>query len=778
MSAVKTQPNRKIGPFRIYLNFYNLAQTIQKDTSWIKKVYFKIDTNKQYYRLVVDFLKNIVGEPPVKINHKQLSADARNIENIYYANGYLKAKCFYAIEPIVKFKKNTKRANVIFYIDENAPYIFSEKKYVTSDKSIIEIIEKDTASLIKVGSPYNENALSEERIRIANLLRNHGYFRIMPANISYVIDTFNTNTDTAKVSDITKITNNISSRKIKLEVILPDSIFQYTFDTIALHFPRPVRAYSEYNYFNAAYITPEERKKYYISKHKLQTNIPYYFLITPRMLKRTNLNSIIQRIYFKPGDIYKLKDIRKTQQFLLNMGLFKNVTINLTPNDSSHTINCQINMIFQKRYDFRIGIESFLQEDSRIQNNNFPGIGGNVIFSDRNLLGQAERLDFRFSGNISFYRPAADAALQSLYQLDSRLSVNIPRFLLLSNRKHGLINFQPSTNISVNYNKEVRQEFERSSTGINYRYIWFNEPFSQVVRSDLSVLSASLIESKLTPNFLRVINSLPATVRVIVLQDFTPRFSTKSNFNLTYNPGYGLSRTKKSLFLRFSTDLGGNIPFLIDWIAKSSQSGDGSIKDGLVNNQFLYGQFYRLLAEAKIFKPFGKKAEIIGRLVTGRAGAWNHSAVTPFENRFFGGGTNGVRGWLSNTLGPGTFRLDSIFSISPGGEILLESNIEFRYDLFGPLEIALFLDAGNVWFSKRSTLAGYPSKTLLSNENLEIGLAGGIGFRFDFSFLLLRLDIAQQLYAPDIKGWVIRNNFFQNIGGGRLQFNFGIGYPF
>ncbi|MEZ4686820.1 MAG: BamA/TamA family outer membrane protein [Bacteroidia bacterium] len=69
------------------------------------------------------------------------------------------------------------------------------------------------------------------------------------------------------------------------------------------------------------------------------------------------------------------------------------------------------------------------------------------------------------------------------------------------------------------------------------------------------------------------------------------------------------------------------------------------------------------------------------------------TVVTPPESRFYSGGTSSMRGWLSRTLGPGTFPLEdiqdpnaavnlsSLFAL--GGEYILEANAEFRQEGMG-----------------------------------------------------------------------------------------------
>ena len=188
----------------------------------------------------------------------------------------------------------------------------------------------------------------------------------------------------------------------------------------------------------------------------------------------------------------------------------------------------------------------------------------------------------------------------------------------------------------------------------------------------------------------------------------------------------------------------------------------------------MYGQYFRLAAEAKAFIPLGRGSELVCRAYLGWILPYNSPEELPLEARLYTGGTNSNRGWQNNTLGPGRYPLDQSSIVPIGGDYKLELNAEYRRDLFNPLELAVFVDAGNVWFAPGSDFPN--DQAVLSKESLSLGVAGGIGARFDFNFLILRLDVAQQLFAPDLNRWVV--NGVDDIGGERLQFNLGIGYPF
>jgi outer membrane protein insertion porin family len=132
-----------------------------------------------------------------------------------------------------------------------------------------------------------------------------------------------------------------------------------------------------------------------------------------------------------------------------------------------------------------------------------------------------------------------------------------------------------------------------------------------------------------------------------------------------------------------------------------------------------------------------------------------------------------MRGWQFGSLGPGIYALPANRFLIPGGEILAELNAELRWTFYQGLQLAPFLDIGNVWFWKTSLFED--NRGILSGRTLRPAIAGGIGLRWDFSFLVIRLDVGQQVYDPATNRWIGPN---LPIGGFAAQYHIAIGYPF
>jgi outer membrane protein assembly factor BamA len=174
----------------------------------------------------------------------------------------------------------------------------------------------------------------------------------------------------------------------------------------------------------------------------------------------------------------------------------------------------------------------------------------------------------------------------------------------------------------------------------------------------------------------------------------------------------------------------------------------------------------------------------------------------PFFKQYFGGGPNSMRGWPVRGIGVGGQKLapfDANTFNDRTGDIQLEGNAEYRYNiapLFSnavTLKGAVFLDAGNIWDVKNTKPDGSLDSAKFQFKNIykQLGVSAGTGFRFDFSYFLIRFDLGFRLKRPDISendGWKLPAINFKNLFGNsdairrwryeNYNFTIGIDYPF
>lgn len=109
------------------------------------------------------------------------------------------------------------------------------------------------------------------------------------------------------------------------------------------------------------------------------------------------------------------------------------------------------------------------------------------------------------------------------------------------------------------------------------------------------------------------------------------------------------------------------------------------------------------------------------------------------------------------------------------GTFIFLANTEYRFPILGPLNGAIFLDAGNVWTLKNETER--PGGKLRADSFLkDLALGTGLGLRFDISMLIIRGDLGIGIHAPYETG----KHGYYNMESFRksLAFHLAIGYPF
>ncbi|MBK6967241.1 MAG: BamA/TamA family outer membrane protein [Bacteroidales bacterium] len=163
---------------------------------------------------------------------------------------------------------------------------------------------------------------------------------------------------------------------------------------------------------------------------------------------------------------------------------------------------------------------------------------------------------------------------------------------------------------------------------------------------------------------------------------------------------------------------------------------------------YSYSQFARMSLDGRGYYNFPDKNKLAFRAYAGLAVPYGNSSNMPYIKQFFSGGPNSIRAFSINTVGPGTYnQSDSLTFLRLGGDIKLELNAEYRFNIYRFLKGALFTDAGNVWLLKSST-STMGSPFSFSGFVGEMAVGAGVGLRIDVSFFLLRFDLATPLRKP------------------------------
>jgi outer membrane protein insertion porin family len=174
--------------------------------------------------------------------------------------------------------------------------------------------------------------------------------------------------------------------------------------------------------------------------------------------------------------------------------------------------------------------------------------------------------------------------------------------------------------------------------------------------------------------------------------------------------------------------------------------------------------FYTVSASSQWYFPLGRVDVLALRVRVGYGDRFGQSSEVPIEDRYFAGGSNSVRGYPNNSLGPkvvdpgtGEPVIDPATGdpIPSGGNALLLTNLElrFRIPVLSRINIsgAAFFDGGNVWERVQDiSLSDFKPFRSSSEVTLNDYFYGvGVGIRYNTPIGPIRLDYGIPLKTVD-----------------------------
>ncbi|MBO7291490.1 MAG: BamA/TamA family outer membrane protein, partial [Bacteroidaceae bacterium] len=303
----------------------------------------------------------------------------------------------------------------------------------------------------------------------------------------------------------------------------------------------------------------------------------------------------------------------------------------------------------------------------------------------------------------------------------------------------------------VSFNTSYAYEFHTSSTAL-HNITPFKLGYTKMLET--------------TTEFDKTLSENPA-----IALSFRDQFIPLIGYTFTYDNGYEKERQNRWIYqLGFSE--AGNILYGI-----YSLCGVKGEKEILGNP---FSQFVKLTNEVKYFHYFTDKLCLASRLYIGAGYAYGNASELPYSEQFYIGGANSIRAFTIRSIGPGSYRPDASNVngfFDQTGNFKLEANIELRFPIWGSLEGATFIDAGNIWLLKEDDLRP-GGKLSLHSFGREIALGTGLGLRYDIAnYLVVRIDVGVPIHAPYDTGhagyYNIEGSFWKN-----LRLHLAIGYPF
>ncbi|MEM7551160.1 MAG: BamA/TamA family outer membrane protein [Bacteroidota bacterium] len=646
---------------------------------------------------------------------------------------YLESIGYLSSEVYARQKVEKRKVTVIYQITEGKPHKVDTIYYETNEDENIERLIVNKKSLrkaeIKSDVNFNEEKIEAEISRIDEVLKDNGYFDFSKQYVQANVDTAWGDHEVAIQFNILPLEKNKKHKVFKIDSV---------------------------NFITDAQIQniPTSRSNVVYNKVKY------------KFYKETYSKKILdQRIFFYPDSLYSKSQTEQTQRQIANLDIFKFININYDTTGGQFIAN-----IFTSPFDkFTSSNELGINVSQGL-----PGPFFQFSFKNRNAFGGLEILQFDIGGGWEGVPAATDEGdvFQS-QEFNSGVSISFPQFLIpfVNVTKPSSQYSNPRSILQLNYTFTNRPEYIRNNINASFAYSWENQKRTQF---NFTVTDLSFIDSRIqSAEFDERLDELDSLGNNLA-STFRPSYVSSISFTATFNSNNYGSFSRNASFLRLFVESGGTLLNL---------TGTSFIEDaGLETFKFLkFNSDFRRHIIIDRFTLFAFRANF------GIAIPYGNNEILPYEKYFFAGGSNSIRAWRPRRLGPGEFtpiNENGFFddSIEQNGEILFESSVEIRRNIFGFLNGAVYLDFGNSWTLRDE--ASRPGAVFESGDFFEeIAIGTGFGLRFDFSFLILRLDTGIKLYDPIRPAgsrFLWNSGFYEGAfeNDERVIYNIGIGYPF
>jgi len=719
---------------------------------WLYNLGNKEETGIKFTDGFRRWAKEKVGESPVLLDSSYLETSSRLMETWLFNHGYYNAE----VDFTTKVKR--KRATVNYLVKIKEHFHIRDVYYPDDSSEVSQIVRNNVRfPEIEKGEAFNVDEMQAERERITKQLNDRGYYDFNKDYITFAIDSFANKQDLDLYTQIQPPTQG-------------DQHEVYYIDNI----------YINDDYF----LLPDDEMIYDTTFYK------GFHYITAR--GRFKKDMITNQINFSRGELYSYTKRRETLNKFLRLGVFKFVNIKYEKKRSpwgENLLDVFIYLTPGKKMKYTIENEWNNRTSDIIVNDQVLGTALTGSYENRNAFRGAERLTFSLYGGVelNLNRDVGEPAISSING-NASVNLKIPRFILpvprriLSDRlKLWLKHTDVKTNLGVSfyYRREIPGENQSSFTltGVDftYGYDWTRNRVHRHIFNPVQIIYTEVLNTNAIFDSLLVENKGFA-------KSLENKFIPGGSYTYIYS-----NLPRRQFSNRYFTVL-----TKLE-IAGNSINGIERIFDfmGLLENDvdnvlgFPYAQYMRIEGDYRTYWTYGNQTSIAFRSYVGVGYAYGNSdLVLPYIRQFYSGGSTGVRAFTIRGIGPGSFAPkedDPDSQYDRTGDFKLEANLEYRFPIWSYFKGAFFVDAGNVWSIRTTDLIGgkFEPKDFIS----EIGVGGGFGVRVDFSYFIIRADMAIPFHKPFLpKGerWTIDELDFRN-GRWRkdnMVLQIGIGYPF
>lgn len=650
-------------------------------------------------------------EEPVQLSQTSPHKAGKSLQNRIFHEGFFGNSITFDTIRVGK-----KKAKYRYKITLNDPFRFGSIVFPEPKDDLTENIGlSQQSSLLKTGDLYSLETIKNERKRIDKFLKDRGYIYFNPDFIFLQADS---------ISD---------DHVVNIKVLVkpetpPESRIPYTIGKIYL-----LDDYSLYNY----------------SPDTLDLD-PFFLLSENNNLK---FEALKRGVFLEPGQPYSYTNHLQTIRYLNNLPIIKSTSMKFSTGEQEDQLNTVLYLTKNKRHAYSAELNAIFRST------NYFGPGAILSYSNRNARHGGEQLKINLRGRFEIQ--IADGTVNPAYELGLDVNYRLAGLHPAILKKLGK-RWLPQTTISVGYNLFYRLDLYRlNSIFMDFGYRWNKKGVISHKYNPAEIIFTRIPESSISDEFRDYLEENPG-----LRSSFEEQFIVGTGYEITYDPK---STGKSDFYFRGGLDLAGNL--LSGAYGAFNAEKDSSGRYTLFGVPF--SQYLRTTLDLRYGFNLNPNTSLATRFYVGIGFPFGNSEILPYIKQFYVGGNNSLRSFIARSVGPGSEVPPEGFR-DLTGDIRLEWNLEFRFTIAGSLKSALFLDAGNIWlFNDDETR---PGGVFRFNKLLdELAVSSGWGLRWDFDFVVARLDFAYTLrtpYLPEGERWTKKLEFWNPT------INIAIGYPF
>lgn len=795
------KPNSTLFGLPLGLHIYNIAKPDPEGDyqNWLEKhpkwhnTFDKVLSQKQTKRLGQSFLisgihnqlKNI-GQAPVIFDPEKAKSSVNYLKSYYRSIGYFNVNI--SNTAIYDSIKENKKVKVAYEIYTGERYFLDSLRTAIASKEIDSVYQKySPQTFLKAKNPYLLSDFNSERNRLTDLFRKNGFYNFQPSSINFEIqrDTLLANND--QKLNVTTAIDNLVERDGDI----------VTTKEYRVHRLKNIRIYTDYEYNTDKSALDSIRYKditiFY--KNKLRYR--------PRILKMATA--------LQQNDIYSDENRSLTYKQFSNLRIFKypNIEYSYSPKDTLYrNLEASIYINPLDRFSLRLSSELKRSEIEQI------GISLGTSFSARNVFRGAEILELNLQTTFASQPSIGDSRFFNTSEISGDLRFILPSILLPFNTQKFIpYSMNPQTILQTGLSYQTNIGLDKRTISGVLRYVW--TPRKNKAIFDL--LNVQYVHNLNPLNFFNVYQNTYNQLNGIARGYSVSSDYLDGNGNLTTN--FGTYKFIESAFAGHYSLNDDDVRGIFGVMERYNRltNNDFIVSTAftyILNNDFQFSQrdFYQFRVKvetaggllrtfstlygvideeneknklfgveyAQYFKtefdfikhwPIGRQSTLAFRSFFGLAIPYGNSTSVPFSQSYFAGGSNDNRGWKAYRLGPGA--MPSFLDYNEAN-LKITLNLEYRYPIAGSFKGSIFTDVGNIWkaFDKNS-LEIERFKDFSSLR--DVGVSSGFGLHYDFSLVLLRLDIGNMMYNPAKE---MNQRWFTDISLKNLVFNIGLNYPF